>query len=96
MILEAMAAGLPVVAYRGGGNPELIDEQRGVLVDAGGEAEFAGGVLRLLNQPALREQLGRNARQFVEENFGLNRVRNRYQELYATLLQKKGVRISAA
>ncbi len=96
VILEAMAAGLPVVAYRGGGNPELIDEQRGVLVAAGDEGDFAAGVLRLLHQPALREQLGRNARQFVEEKFGLERVLNRYQELYATLLQKKGVRISAA
>jgi glycosyltransferase involved in cell wall biosynthesis len=96
VILEAMAAGLPVVAYHGGGNPELIDEQRGLLVAAGNESEFAAGVLRLLNQPPLREQMGRNARQFVEETFGLERVRNRYQELYATLLQKKGVRVSAA
>jgi len=91
VILEAMAAGLPVVAYRGGGNPELIDEQRGALVAAGDESEFADTVLRLLSQPALREQLGRNARQFVEENFGLERVRNRYQGLYQTLLQKKGL-----
>jgi glycosyltransferase involved in cell wall biosynthesis len=96
VILEAMAAGLPVVAYRGGGNPELINEQRGVLLAAGNETEFADAVVRLLAQPALREQMGRNARQFVEENFGLERVRNRYQELYETLLQKKGLRTSAA
>jgi glycosyltransferase involved in cell wall biosynthesis len=95
VILEAMAAGLPVVAYRSGGNPELIDEQRGALAGAGNEVEFADAVLRLLAQPSLRKQLGRNARQFVEENFGLERVRNRYQELYETLLQKKGVRKSA-
>jgi len=95
VILEAMAAGLPVVAYRGGGNPELINEQRGALAVAGNEGEFADAVLRLLRQPALREQLGRNARQFAEENFGLERVRNRYQQLYETLLQKKGLRSSA-
>ncbi len=95
VILEAMAAGLPVVAYRGGGNPELINEQRGALAAEGNEGEFADAVLRLLTQPVLREQLGRNARRFVEENFTLDRVRNRYQELYETLLQKKGVRTSA-
>jgi L-malate glycosyltransferase len=95
VILEAMAAGLPVVAYRSGGNPELINEQRGALVVSGNEGEFADAVLRLLSQPALREQLGRNARQFVEQNFDLEQVRNRYQELYETLLQKKGVTDSA-
>jgi glycosyltransferase involved in cell wall biosynthesis len=91
VILEAMAAGLPVVAFRGGGNPELVNEQRGALVAAGNEADFAEAVLRLLRQPALREGLGRNARQFAEENFGLEKVRNRYQELYQSLLQKKGL-----
>jgi len=96
VILEAMAAGLPVVAYRGGGNPELINEQRGTLVTAGNETEFADAVVRLLAQPVLREQLGHNGRQFVEENFGLERVRNRYQELYETLLRKKRLRTPAA
>lgn len=89
VILEAMATGLPVVAYRGGGNPELVNELRGALAAAGNESEFAEAVLRLLAQPALREQLGRNARKFAEENFGLERVLNRYQELYETLLEKK-------
>jgi glycosyltransferase involved in cell wall biosynthesis len=92
VILEAMAAGLPVVAFRSGGNPELINEQRGALVVAGNESEFADTVLRLLSQTTLREQLGHNARQFAEENFGLERVRNRYQELYESLLQKKGLK----
>jgi L-malate glycosyltransferase len=96
VILEAMAAGLPVVAYQGGGNPELVNEKRGVLVGAGNEVEFADAVIRLLTQPELREQLGGNARQFVEESFGLEQVRNRYQELYKGLLQKKGVKASVA
>ncbi|HWZ81672.1 MAG TPA: glycosyltransferase [Terriglobales bacterium] len=96
VILEAMAAGLPVVAYQGGGNPELIDETRGAVAAAGDEAAFAEAVVRLLTQPTLREQLGRNGRQFVQERFGLARVRDRYQELYRTLLQQKGVRPSRA
>ena len=95
VILEAMAAGLSVVAYRSGGNPELIDKDRGALVAAGNESEFAGAVINLLAQPGLREELGRNARQFAQQNFGLDKVRNRYQELYESLLQKKGQRSSA-
>jgi len=96
VILEAMAAGLPVVAFEGGGNPELINAERGALAPPGDEAAFSSHVLRLLTQPVLREQLGRNARQFVEEYFGLERVRDRYQQVYRTLLQKKGAGPSLA
>jgi glycosyltransferase involved in cell wall biosynthesis len=95
VILEAMAAGLPVVAYRGGGNPELVNAARGALVEPGNEIEFSNAVVHLLTQPALREELGRNARHFVDENFGLDRVRGRYQALYETLLERKGLRASA-
>ena len=89
VILEAMAAGLPVVAYRGGGNPELINDQRGSLVSAGNEVEFADAIIQLLGNPSLREQCGRNARVFAEEHFGLEGVRDRYQRLYRSLLVGK-------
>ena len=45
VILEAMAARLPVVAYDVGGNSELVNEQRGALVAAGNESEFARAIL---------------------------------------------------
>ncbi|MBZ5657201.1 MAG: glycosyltransferase [Acidobacteriia bacterium] len=96
VILEAMAASLPVVAYDVGGNAELVSQQRGALVAAGDEAGFADAVQRILLEPSLRQQLGRDARRFAEENFGLERVRNRYLELYETLLRKKGLRTSTA
>jgi L-malate glycosyltransferase len=89
VILEAMAAGLPVVAYDVGGNSELLRDQRGLLVPAGNESAFADAMQSLLTDNARREQLGRSARQFAEENFRLDRVRQRYVELYVTLLQKK-------
>jgi len=88
VILEAMAAGLPVVAYDVGGNAELVNEQRGALVPAGDEPGFADAVKRILAESSPRQQLGRNGRRFAEENFGLERVRNLYVELYRTLLQK--------
>jgi glycosyltransferase involved in cell wall biosynthesis len=93
-----MAARLPVVAYDVGGNAELVNQQRGALVAARDEAGFADAVERILleSSSSLRQQLGRDARRFVEENFGLERVRNRYLELYETLLRKKGLRTSRA
>lgn len=92
VILEAMAGGLPVVAYGVGGNVELINETRGELVSAGDEVGFAAAVERLLSAPALRAELGKNARKFTEENFSLDHVRARYEACYQALLEKKGVR----
>jgi glycosyltransferase involved in cell wall biosynthesis len=96
VLLEAMAAGLPVVAYRVGGNAELVSEERGALIPAGDEGGFTAAVLRLLASPALRLQLGQNGRKFAQENFSLERILARYEACYETLLEKKGVRNSLA
>jgi glycosyltransferase involved in cell wall biosynthesis len=96
VILEAMAAGLPAVAYDVGGNSELLSSQRGILIPAGNETSFADAVEKLLTDATLREQMGRNAQQFAQENFSLDRVRQRYVDLYVTLLQKKCGRNSTA
>ena len=96
VILEAMAAGLPAVAYDVGGNSELLSQQPGALIPAGNETAFAGAVENLLGDSALRRQLGKNARQCAQENFSLDRVLQRYVELYAKLLKKKRGRNSAA
>ena len=90
VIIEAMAASLPVVAYNVGGNAELINEQRGALVAAGNEHEFAIAILRLLSDAGLRGRQGRTSRQFAEENFGVDRVRRQYEDLYTRLVRQKG------
>ena len=96
VILEAMAAGLPTVAYNVGGNSELLSQERGALIAAGNETAFADAVQSVLADSTLRHQLGHDARQFAQENFSLDRVRQRYVELYLTLLEKKRERNSAA
>ena len=89
VILEAMAARLPVVAFKVGGNAELVNDQRGTLIAIGNEDDFANAIQRLLSDAHLRERQGNSARRFVEENFNLDRVRRRYEELYLTLFEKK-------
>jgi glycosyltransferase involved in cell wall biosynthesis len=96
VILEAMAAGLPSVAYDVGGNSELLGNNRGTLIPVANETSFADAIQRLLADSALRERLGQQALQFARKNFTLDRVRQRYAELYATLLQKKRQRNSGA
>ena len=94
-ILEGMAARLPVVAYNVGGNAELVNDQRGALIDAKNEDSFANAIYRLLSNYSLRKEQGENACRFVQENFGLDRVRRRYEDLYVTLLQKKrGIKLN--
>jgi glycosyltransferase involved in cell wall biosynthesis len=95
-LLEAMAAGLPVVAYHVGGNAELVNQEVGLLIPAGDEEGFADAVLRLLALPAMRLQLGQNGRQFARENFSLERILAQYEACYETLLEKKGMRNSLA
>ena len=89
VILEAMAAGLPVIAYHSGGNPELISQERGALVPPGDEEAFADAIVRFLHSPDLRERVGQNARKFTPENFSLERVLDQYRALYIALLSKK-------
>ena len=89
VILEAMAVGLPVVAYNVGGNAELVDAGRGMLIEEGNEGEFASAVCRLLSDGALRQQQGTLARKFAEENFTTDRVWRKNEEMYLRLLNKK-------
>ena len=96
VILEAMAAALPVVAYRIGGNAELVNEERGVLIPAGDEERFAAAVLKLLGSSGMRLRLGQNGRKFAQENFSLERILERYTACYQSLLEKKGLRNSLA
>ncbi|MCG0239849.1 MAG: glycosyltransferase [Firmicutes bacterium] len=67
--LEAMAAGLPVVAVRAGALPELVrDGESGITAPPGDAEALARGVLRLAQDPELRRRLGAGARAVAEEH----------------------------
>ena len=92
VMLESMAAGVPVVATAVGGNVELAGEGRAVLVEAKNDRALAEGVMRLVDDRSLRAAMVREARHFVEENFRLERVCQQYQDLYAEVLRGKRAR----
>jgi glycosyltransferase involved in cell wall biosynthesis len=72
VLLEACAAGIPVVATPVGGVPEVIrDRVNGLLVPAGDAEALAGAVMRLLEAKDLRIRLGRAGREIVEEEFSV-------------------------
>ena len=83
-LLEAMACGLPVVATRVGGNPEVVQGgQTGLLVPSGDPAALAGAILELLSDDACCRRMGLAGRRRVEDNFDVRRMVAAYESLYA-------------
>lgn len=85
-VIEAMAAGRPVVATAVGGVPDLIESGRnGILVAAGAAADLADGVCRLARDQALREDMGQAARHLVASRFDRRRLVDDMERLYAEI-----------
>ena len=89
VILESMAAGIPVVASRVGGNAELITPDRGILVTPGDDHALADAIERLARDQQLRAAFAQNAKKFAQENFTLEQMRQRHEDLYVSLLESK-------
>jgi glycosyltransferase involved in cell wall biosynthesis len=84
--LEAMAAGRAVVAADQGGMPELIENGvNGLLVAPGEAASFIRGIEQLIDDPALRERLGRAARETIEQRHGHTHVAHEALGVYREL-----------
>lgn len=91
-LLEAMAAGLPVVATAVGGTPEVVvDGVTGILVPPRDPDALAEAILRLLRDPDLRRSMGQAARARIEQHFSIEETVRRTEELYTTLLEQKGI-----
>ena len=89
-MLEAMACGVPVVASRVGGIPEVVDEGvQGLLVPVGDVDVLAGALGRYALDPDLRAAHGRAARARVEERFSLRAMVGAYDALYDGLCRNK-------
>ena len=84
VLLEAMACGVPVVATKFGGPPEIVSDGRdGRLVDPTNINMFASAIVDLLSNPNLREQMGKTAREHVEERYCWETLARKHQKLYA-------------
>jgi sugar transferase (PEP-CTERM/EpsH1 system associated) len=88
-ILEAMATALPVVAARVGGNPELVEHGvTGCLYDPAAPGALATALAPYLADPELRRSHGHSGRERVLGSFGLDRMVQRYADLYDELLDR--------
>jgi len=89
MVMEAMACGIPVVAFNTGGVPEMIDHlQNGYLADLASAQGIADGIAEIL-YVADATKLAANARQKVLDNYTNDKVAKQYMELYHSVLSNE-------
>ena len=89
VVLEAMAAGLPIVTSTFGGVPDTVGDTA-ILVPPKAPAETAGAVRRLLAEPALRERMGRAARRRYEAVYTVAGFQRRVAEVFGPFLAGTG------
>jgi len=91
-VLEAMGAGLPIVASGVGGILELIDSGRtGLLVPPGEPQPLADALCRLMADPALAARLGAAARDQARAHYSFDRMVASFESLYLSELTRRGV-----
>jgi glycosyltransferase involved in cell wall biosynthesis len=84
--IEAMAFGLPVVASRAGGLPEVVDDGvTGILVPPGDSEALAEAVIQLQREPAMRRRMGQAGRERVLAEFTVDRVLPQTLSVYESL-----------
>jgi glycosyltransferase involved in cell wall biosynthesis len=89
-LLEAMAAGLPVIVSRVGSNPEVVtDVETGLIIPARDAEALAESLAKLLADPALAKQMGAKARRHVEVNYSLESLGREVNSIYEELAGKK-------
>jgi glycosyltransferase involved in cell wall biosynthesis len=87
-VMEAMTAGLPVVATAVGGVPELVQSGvHGVLVSPGDSIELTAAMKRLAEDPERRSAMGKAARRRALAAFGVDRMVRSYADFYAAAIK---------
>jgi glycosyltransferase involved in cell wall biosynthesis len=91
-VLEYLAAGLPTVASRVGGNAEIVqDGKSGLLVPPEDSSALEEALLRLLRDPEFASSLGKNGREYVTREFSFQRMIESTDQLYTELLRSRAV-----
>jgi glycosyltransferase involved in cell wall biosynthesis len=85
--LEAMSSGKPVIASRVGGIPELVsNNEDGILVSPGNVEQLVEALLRLLENPQLRNRMGDMGRKLVEEKYNWKKIGQLYLKEFEKLI----------
>ena len=89
VIIEAMASGVPVVAYKSGGIPDVIsDEQTGLLVEPGNTQALSNAITRLLRDTDLRVRLGSAGREHVCRHYTWKTIAKQFMSIFTDVVNK--------
>jgi len=92
-LVEAMACGLPVIASRVGGIPEIVTHARdGMLVKPADPDALVREIIFLMEEPSAGRVLSANARRTVCERYSIEAVASRYYEMFSALSARRGGR----
>jgi glycosyltransferase involved in cell wall biosynthesis len=87
-VLEAFTCGKPVIGSKIGGIPELVrDTERGMVFEVGDSDDLSSAIRYLLNNPDIIEEMGRNAKTFVENELNSEKHYEKLIYLYNKLLR---------
>lgn len=87
-VVESLSCGIPVLSFKVGGLPDMIDHlKNGYLAQVGSVEDLVNGINWFINNRAKQEQLGFNAREKAVKNFSREVVAKQYRELYRSLIE---------
>jgi glycosyltransferase involved in cell wall biosynthesis len=86
VILEALAAGLPIVATEVGDIPQVVIDGTGILVPSHSPNQLAAAINSLISDPAKTKRLGENAKAHVNENYHPKVWANRIMSIYREVI----------
>jgi glycosyltransferase involved in cell wall biosynthesis len=93
VLLEAMAAGVPVIATAVGGTPEIIEAERtGLLVPSGDVTALVAAASRLMLDRRLAGAMGERAREAVRDRFSIAAMVRATERVYGTAMGARGER----
>ncbi len=90
-LMEAMAAGLPVIATRVGDIERMVsDENRAYLTPLGDDGAYADSLAQLLQNPSARAEIGAANRRKAKETFSMERMAAAHRMLYLSVMERHG------
>ncbi|MBI5020657.1 MAG: glycosyltransferase family 4 protein [Ignavibacteriales bacterium] len=92
VLLEAMAASKPIVAFAVGGVPEAVGNQAGFLIEPLNVGAMTETIIKLINDPDLRKRMGAEARKRVDHDFNIERNISRVEEIIEMAIQSGKVK----